>query len=71
MMSPKGLMTLGVATGLVAIVCSLLAMRIDGGIVILTFAGGMMFGKGYGVWEERSRRTAALEELAQLDGEML
>ncbi|GAA4180513.1 hypothetical protein [Shinella granuli] len=60
-MKPGALMMLGAFAAFVAIAASLLG-RADGGIAVLIFAGGAVFGKGYGVWEERGSRSALSKE---------
>lgn len=54
-MKPRAYMWLGVATMAVASAAGLFA-GLDGLPVWIAFAGGCLFGKGYGVWEERQRR---------------
>jgi len=48
-------MLLGVCTAFVAVVVSLVADPAISSTVV-SFAGGALFGKGYGLWEERARR---------------
>ena len=53
-MTPKGLMTLGSVVYICAAIGAALgAMYIVLGLVLF---GGLLFGKGYGIWEERSRK---------------
>lgn len=53
-MSPRALMIAGAAFGLPL----MLASAVVGGAPFeaTIFATGALFGKGYGIWEERSRR---------------
>lgn len=53
-MKPWALMTLGSAVGVTSVAIAVLA-RDAGHIAVLLFAAGALFGKGYGVWEERGR----------------
>jgi len=54
-MSPKGYMWMGIF-----ILTFCIVMTFVGGYsaqaVFLTFGAGAMFGKGYGVWEERAAK---------------
>lgn len=53
-MKPSALMMLGASLGVFALVVT--AMAEDAAVFsVLLFASGAIFGKGYGVWEERSR----------------
>lgn len=52
-MSPRALMIVGALSGLFALTLSVLGAVPTGGTVIAIFASGAIFGKGYGVWEER------------------
>lgn len=55
-MSPRALMILGATTGLFALALSFIGTPTSGTVVFI-FAGGAVFGKGYGVWEERAGRS--------------
>lgn len=50
-MTPKSLMILGAVVAIIAFSSGLLGTD----TLALSFAAGAMFGKGYGVWEERGR----------------
>lgn len=53
MPTPKSYMVLGAMSG---IVMALAAIMVDVSIfVVPCFAAGMVFGKGYGIWEERQK----------------
>lgn len=54
-MTPRALMVVGASAGAFAALMSLIADPTSGTIVMV-FACGAVFGKGYGVWEERSQR---------------
>lgn len=58
-MKPGSLMLLGAVSAAVA-AAVVVSGRVDGGVML--FAAGALFGKGYGVWEERSRRAALEKE---------
>lgn len=51
-MKPKTLMIIGALVGIVAAVLSTIATPTTGTIMV-AFISGAVFGKGYGVWEER------------------
>lgn len=51
-MKPKALMILGAFAGIVAAVLSTIATPTTGTIFVV-FVSGAVFGKGYGIWEER------------------
>ncbi len=53
-MKPTQLMILGVSCALVGIVTAIIQGADSPATLI--FAGGALFGKGYGIWEERSER---------------
>ena len=55
-MIPRELMLLGVFTGSVGLLVSLFAAPAVM-CAIVAFGGGALFGKGYGIWEERARRA--------------
>ena len=59
-MSPKSLMTLGAFVAAVSVAISF--VFIAGPFTIMAFAGGALFGKGYGIWEERQRVKEGREE---------
>jgi hypothetical protein len=48
-MNPGGLMILGVMVAVVGLAMSIAGHDAD----VLLFAAGVLFGKGYGIWEER------------------
>jgi hypothetical protein len=52
-MTPKQLMTLGISAAVVAAMAEYAAPQ---SAVVMLFAAGALFGKGYGIWEERERR---------------
>ena len=54
-MKPKNLMLLGVLLALATFAMSVFTE--SGTISVLAFGGGALFGKGYGVWEERTKGT--------------
>lgn len=54
-MTPKGFMLLGTLVGIVASVVEI-ASYTGISVAVFAFAGGSLFGKGYGIWEERSRK---------------
>lgn len=54
-MTPRSLMISGAIGGLFALALSLIGTPTSGSVVMV-FACGALFGKGYGVWEERSDR---------------
>lgn len=54
-MKPKSLMWMGAWCGAVALFGSLVMSGETVMLVILGFGGGMVFGKGYGIFEERTR----------------
>lgn len=56
-MAPRSLMIIGSLVAIVTIGLSFIAIP-TAGTVFMGFAAGAVFGKGYGVWEER---RAALE----------
>lgn len=60
-MRPREMMLLGVAS---AVVASLMIFSGHdfGQASAMLFAGGCVFGKGYGVWEERTSRRNALDK---------
>lgn len=56
-MSTKGLMLIGPFALIVAVMLE--STQFTGmSISMLAFAGGCLFGKGYGIWEERQRSKA-------------
>lgn len=56
-MSPKGYMILGAIAGLTQFVAaSVFPLAYPDGFAVFVFAAGAIFGKGYGIWEERSHR---------------
>ena len=56
-MKPKSLMLIGAAAGITAGVISIFWAD-TGSFTVLAFAGGSLFGKGYGVWETREALRA-------------
>lgn len=52
-MSPRAYMLTGAAAGLVIAVAEIMLPELNVGWT--AFASGMLFGKGYGIWEERQR----------------
>lgn len=38
-------------------------------LLVILFACGALFGKGYGIWEERERRRSALRQSTEAGGE--
>lgn len=54
-MTPKGYMLLGaIIAGTIA--AANIVADLTGPFLVLMFGGGALFGKGYGIWEERNRR---------------
>jgi len=49
----REMMWLGVACGAVGLFGSIVTTEFSVVTAILSFGGGMIFGKGYGIWEER------------------
>lgn len=65
-MSAKGLMLLGGLGGIALMLGTAFApTRID---AVVMFALGAIFGKGYGIWEERARRAPIDDGEAREDG---
>ena len=60
-MTPRALMIVGSSTGAFAVLMSLMADP-TAGTIVMVFACGAVFGKGYGVWEERSKQKGKAEE---------
>jgi hypothetical protein len=58
-MTPKQLMIIGSSFSIVFFILGVFAIRDDsslsGSFMFLMFMLGMLFGKGYGIWEERGR----------------
>ena len=58
-MTPKSLMILGTICISVAAICAAIAAEYAPSsaypLVIIGVAGGALFGKGYGIWEERQK----------------
>lgn len=54
-MSPKVLMLLGGLGGFGLLIA--FSFTPAGGSTVAVFALGALFGKGYGIWEERARRA--------------
>lgn len=58
-MKPGTYMVAGGAFGMaISLICALLP-QVAPSAVVCIFACGALFGKGYGIWEERSRRPTA------------
>ena len=57
-MKPKSMMIFGVVSGILWLGVEIAGFN-GGQIPMLMFASGMLFGKGYGVWEERDRNKEA------------
>lgn len=55
-MRPSSLMLLGLFCAIVSTSGILILPEQSGGLVVMLFAGGALFGKGCGVYEERKRR---------------
>jgi hypothetical protein len=55
-MRPRSLMLMGAFVGILGGLATAVLHTGSGGLPVLIFAGGMVFGKGYGVWEERARK---------------
>lgn len=53
-MTARSLMITGALTGFLVAVFSI-AFKLVGETSLMLFACGALFGKGYGVWEERER----------------
>lgn len=62
-MKPGALMIMGVVAGLVASAGAIFDAETPS-TVVMAFAAGAVFGKGYGIWEERERagRSALRKE---------
>lgn len=60
-MKPGVLMSMGAFIGIFCLALSFIANPTSGTIVMV-FAAGAIFGKGYGVWEERASRRNALDK---------
>ena len=54
-MKARGLMIVGISAALVASIAEIAGNQAIS-VSMLAFAGGALFGKGYGIWEERSRK---------------
>lgn len=59
-MTPKAYMIYGAAVGVFITMLEILPAHPQVGM--LAFAAGMLFGKGYGIWEERGRRAALKDQ---------
>lgn len=57
-MRPKQLMLVGLLGLIASVMCEVASANI-GSLAVFAFANGMVFGKGYGVWEERQERKRA------------
>lgn len=55
-MNPKALMITGALVGVIATTASFVASVPAASVVVAVWAAGALFGKGYGVWEERQRK---------------
>lgn len=53
-MRAKHLMIAGAATGIAFMVIGVIVPANE--VLVVMFGAGMLFGKGYGIWEERQRR---------------
>lgn len=53
-MTPKVLMSMGAFVAVVLFVGSVVAIP-SSATVVVAFISGAVFGKGYGLWEERSK----------------
>lgn len=60
-MKPGTLMVMGAFVGVFCVALSFIGDPTSGTIVMV-FAAGSIFGKGYGVWEERLGRDALEKE---------
>ena len=56
-MTPKAYMLIGALIGLVCAVLSFVPAS-SAEVMVLAFGGGMLFGKGYGLWESRAANKA-------------
>lgn len=56
-MKPGSLILLGATIGIVSVIIAAVA-RDAAHVAVLLFVAGSIFGKGYGVWEERTGRDA-------------
>lgn len=52
-MTPRSLMIVGATTGVFSLFLAVLGAQPTSGTVVVVFIAGALFGKGYGVWEER------------------
>ena len=59
-MKPGVLMTIGASIAALNLALSFIAEPTSGAVVMV-FAAGALFGKGYGVWEERGREALEKE----------
>jgi hypothetical protein len=59
--SPRALIIVGAVCGIYAATLSLFAEP-TAGTVVMAFVCGALFGKGYGVWKERSKPAQPVEE---------
>lgn len=55
-MSPRAYMIFGSSVGMAMMIISVLMPDTISTTAMCIFAAGMLFGKGYGIWEERTRR---------------
>lgn len=55
-MTPKAYMVFGSLLGVISSLGLVLLPETAPTTATLTFAAGALFGKGYGIWEERSRK---------------
>ncbi|MCD1266902.1 hypothetical protein B5M44_22025 [Shinella sumterensis] len=60
-MKPGTLMSMGASVGGFCLALSFIGQP-SSQTIVLVFAAGAIFGKGYGVWEERTSRRNALDK---------
>jgi len=60
-MKPGTLMSMGAFIGVFCLALSFIGQP-SSQTIVLVFAAGAIFGKGYGVWEERLSRRNALDK---------
>lgn len=56
-MTPRWLMIMGAVSGAFALALSVAGAQPSSQTMVLVFASGALFGKGYGVWEARKKEN--------------
>lgn len=54
-MRPRNYMLIGAAIGILGALAAAVLHTGIGGLPVMIFAGGALFGKGYGLWEAREK----------------